>query len=756
MYTFLFCIRSSLQSNETANEFPTRRDDSNLSIDLDTNITPEDFITVWLDSNVHQYKHTQNELHQTSNSLEVFESENDCHHFLTTMCKLASKKLFLIVSGNLGETFVPVIHDLKQIIFIYVFCQHYEKHSIWASSYVKIGNDRVVIQAQDLFCQITKDIRYTLETTLPINVFRQEKEQSIQDLDKDSASAMWFQLLIDVLINMKDKSNTKSAMICLCDLLYTNNDQVRKQIIDFKNNYRSEDAVRWYTRDSFLYRILNKALRMKNMNVIYPFGFFIADLHQQMCLLHSKFLELFCADTLTVYRGQQLSIEEIRKLEMNIGGLISINTFLSTTMNREIAVAYAGERKDESVLFEIQIDVRLNNKISFGSVAEDSQVHFEEEVLFSIGAIFRIMAVNHVGNIYHISLKISDNEDEDMKRLFDYYYSQYEIGQPTTLITLGMFLHEMGQLDQAEYYYRLMLQNSIASDNHDVMAKLHAQLGYVAKTQGHYKQAIESYNRALSLVLVNNSTTYNELFEIYNNLGIAHRYIFNLDTALEFMHKALDLQISYKERDESALCQAYNNLGQVYRGRKEYVDAEKYFQKALTVFKESNTIPANHPNLATLLSNLGNLYTEMERYDEAIAAFKDILTFQLKVLPSDHPNVGRTYNNLAYVYLNKKEHYKTALKLLKKTLSIDLKKLSPDHPWTVRVYMNIARVYYARNMYLIGWLYARKAMDRRYIFQPSEPDYVKCDEIYEMGRKGISSIISAHIIALKEIEANIV
>ena len=155
-----------------------------------------------------------------------------------------------------------------------------------------------------------------------------------------------------------------------------------------------------------------------------------------------------------------------------------------------------------------------------------------------------------------------------------------------------------------------------------------------------------------------------------------------------------------------------------------------------------------------LLSNLGNLYVEMGRYDEAIIKFKDILTFQLKVLPSNHPHIGRTYNNLAYAYLNKKEHYKTALRLLKQTLRIDLEKLSANHPWTVRVYMNIARVYYACNMYLIGWLYAKKAMDRRHVFQPFESDHAKCNEIYEIGRQHISDIVCTHVVALKKIEAD--
>ncbi|CAF1476207.1 unnamed protein product [Adineta steineri] len=636
--------------------------------------------------------------------------------------------------------------------YSYIFCENFEKHATWASSFVKIGEQRIIKQTQDLFDRITNDIRHVLDAKVSINIFNQGNGQSTQDLDEEGASAMWFQLMIDVLIKMEEKYDTKNEMAFLCDLLNVNNMKIREQIADFTKNYQPENAVSWYTGDKFLYRLLNKALRLKHINVIYPFRFFIADLHRQLCQLHKEFIDLICTDKLTVYRGQKLHIGEIRKLEKNKNGLISFNTFLSTTTNRGLALSFAGNEKDESVLFIIEIDILLNTKIPFGSIAYVSRFS-EDEVLFSIGAIFRISNVKQIENIYQITLKISDQENEEMKRLFAFYYKHYKINEPTSLITLGLCLHQMGQYDQAAHYYRLMLYSSDILSNYDMQAKLYTQLGYVAKTQGDYRQAITEYNQALDLILKHNPTNHEDLFDIYNNLGVAHRYLSEFDHALKFAYEAFDAQAKFAESSDVSLSTVYNTFGHVYLSKKDYLKAEEHFQKALNVFINSSTIPYNHPNRATLLSNIAHLYRDMGRNDEAIIKLNEILTFQLKVLPENHIHIGRTYNNLACVYLSKNQHYKTALRCLKRTLSIYLENLPLNHPWIALVYMNIAWTYYGRKMYLIGWLYARKAMGRINDFPEADPNRKRCTEVFDSVQGQLSYILSTLIIGFNGIEA---
>lgn len=61
------------------------------------------------------------------------------------------------------------------------------------------------------------------------------------------------------------------------------------KIEDFAKNYRSEYAIQWYTTDTFVYRLLNRALRQYNIEVLFLFGFIIKDIQKQLKEEHAKF-----------------------------------------------------------------------------------------------------------------------------------------------------------------------------------------------------------------------------------------------------------------------------------------------------------------------------------------------------------------------------------------------------------------------------------------------------------------------------------
>ncbi|CAF4560881.1 unnamed protein product [Didymodactylos carnosus] len=195
------------------------------------------------------------------------------------------------------------------------------------------------------------------------NVHVEAKNKSIRDLSKENCTFFWFQLLIETLLRMPQTSSAKSDLLDLCRQHYDGNDEELSKINEFERCYCCEQAIWWYTRDSFLYRQLNKAFRTENIDIIFKFRFFIIDLNKQLYAMHNNYLELLRTyfNKLTVYRGQAIPTEELERLKYNIGGFISMNTFLSTTTDREIALIYAGNGSDrpthESVLFEITIDL---------------------------------------------------------------------------------------------------------------------------------------------------------------------------------------------------------------------------------------------------------------------------------------------------------------------------------------------------------------------------------------------------------------
>ncbi|CAF1570492.1 unnamed protein product, partial [Didymodactylos carnosus] len=100
---------------------------------------------------------------------------------------------------------------------------------------------------------------------------------------------------------------------------------------------------------------------------------------------HTKFVEM-CKDDdgtieeyiLTVYRGQKLKSYELQTLKDNIGKLVSVNTFFSTTYDKNVALLFAGNGSNvifslvECTLFEIEICTAVKTKKPYANIKENT------------------------------------------------------------------------------------------------------------------------------------------------------------------------------------------------------------------------------------------------------------------------------------------------------------------------------------------------------------------------------------------------
>src|SRR6202020_365723 len=109
-----------------------------------------------------------------------------------------------------------------------------------------------------------------------------------------------------------------------CREQFTENDQELNNIKKFERQYRDKTPIWWYTYECFLYPMLNRALRLMDVDIIIKMGFFIDDLHRHIGKLHSEqFGSQNSNNILTVYRGQGISKTEFEKMTKTKGGLIS-------------------------------------------------------------------------------------------------------------------------------------------------------------------------------------------------------------------------------------------------------------------------------------------------------------------------------------------------------------------------------------------------------------------------------------------------
>ncbi|CAF4397030.1 unnamed protein product, partial [Adineta steineri] len=174
--------------------------------------------------------------------------------------------------------------------------------------------------------------------------------------------------------------------------------------------------------------LLNKALRVNDIDLLYLFRFFIRDLEKE--LENNK-----CSLPVHVYRAQLMSIEEIEIFKKSIGNFISMNSFFSTSLNQEQARLYFNfvESSDntQKVLFEIDADPRLDSIKPFANITQHSYFPNEEEILFMIGSIFKINEIKHDDNngIWNIQLVLCSNNDHQLQSLFQYMQDELGYGE---------------------------------------------------------------------------------------------------------------------------------------------------------------------------------------------------------------------------------------------------------------------------------------------------------------------------------------
>jgi len=528
--------------------------------------------------------------------------------------------------------------------------------------------------------------RVKIEEPLTINIFNvnNKKDQSTTGLNGNFIHSL---LLIDVLIRMKSIESDKQQLIQLCKKEYQTNNAELILVREFEKDYRSDKALWWYTRDTFLYKMLNKALRVQNIDLLFLFRFVIGDIYQQLKQYQQE-------SPIRVYRGQVMSIDELNTLRQSINNFISINSFFSTSTNRHKALHFLNSSEITSdlcrILFIIDADPRVVKSKPFADISSLSEFSNECEVLFMIGSIFRLIKIEKMKNekVVMIHMELCGDDEHDLKELFDHMKNKYGGGnEEVNLHSFGKVLYRMGKYDLAEKIYHRLL--SELPPNDPSLGDLYWNLGVVTSNKSAYDSSLEWFQKSLVIHERKGSSNYVNIGNLYNWIGNVYRGKHELDRALENYQKAIELFRNANNEDHPSMANFYNNIAIVYYEQKKYTEALDFYKKSLSIQKQH--LPSNHPDIASSHNNIGNVYSDLNKYDLAMEHHQQSLQMNLKSLPGDHPNIATSYNNIAAIH-EKKREWKQALELFEKALNIYQHAFSSQHQNVLKVKACIQRV----------------------------------------------------------------
>lgn len=549
-----------------------------------------DFRIMWIGS-----KRVPNVLKHFDKYLEEYPS---CQAYCEehTM-KFENEPIFLVIlKDRIPEKDFENLPQIRSIYILKEECQNLE--------YDPTDHKKLVGIFENINTLIERLYKYILLAgDLPISICRLDEIKNQQSLTKLNGNTLMFlcdQLFIFYLVNPinPNMDKLKRDMLEQCELNYKNNKVQLDCIKSFGENCSDDNALEWYTKDSFLYRILNTAFRMGNIDFMCKFQYFIIHLYKNFQTL-SKSQE---KNLSIVYRGQIMNKNELEKLKSNVGCMISINTILSTSRSEETALSFILGTED-GVIFKINIPKQCDNSfIPFIDISKFSNMPSEEEVLFFIGTVFSIDSIEtESGSPCIIKLTLNNDPYYHFRKLISIFAPQFQE------IT-GMFLLIMGTSD-----IHTIIQGYIDSLMDPFIREIKEKCRLIMKTDDF--NIIEKYYEILTGKKM--SSNNNPTFMIYIHFAFFFSNLGLYEKAIDFYKQAISLNNISMESPEFIVIHII--IGYLYYHLSQYDEASMAFGIVLSLLNEENLLTSE------LYRHIADMQKKRDKVDTSLSYYQDAL-----------------------------------------------------------------------------------------------------------------------------------
>jgi hypothetical protein len=296
----------------------------------------QNFLATWLDASIDEAhnedcRNSITKLRQVANTVSTFTDTDECIDYITD---ITIEKTFLIVSETFSDIIIPIAQDIPQVVSIYIISSNNAPHK----QYSKVEGVFTDITS---ICEVLKKAAQVCDqNSVSISFISTSDGASSKKLDELDQSFMYTQILKEILLTIDFETLHFKEFLTYCREQFAGSTFTLNNVDKFEKEYRRHQPIWWYTYQYFLYSMLNRALRMMEVELIIKMGFFVRHLHEHLVQLPSEQYAGNCT-SFTVYRGQGLSKTDFDKLVHTKGGLMSFNSFLSTSFDRQVSFTFA-------------------------------------------------------------------------------------------------------------------------------------------------------------------------------------------------------------------------------------------------------------------------------------------------------------------------------------------------------------------------------------------------------------------------------
>ncbi|UJR06970.1 hypothetical protein I4U23_011258 [Adineta vaga] len=397
----------------------------------------------------------------------------------------------------------------------------------------------------------------------------------------------YFFNFLDTLTETEANANGKEVFVEECRRLFVNKQSILRIVDEFDQTYIPNRAIYWYTRNGFLYTLVNQALRQQNIEALLLLHFFIRDLDLQLLAASEQVENINWEQLDNLYRGQRMSIDEIEDLKVSYQQGF-FQSFLSTTKNIEVARMFSGSgaiEKDEPVqpvLFHFNCSsLKLSRGVA--NIQDHSDNEDEEEILFSPLYSFSVRQVEYDDDEHVWKVECSVDGDET---------------------NLSLLLHQ--RLIKLDLAVRILMSStsSSSSDNNS------------------NEEMCQIFTNGISILLdelvipEGNIVTMDETAQIQGNTKHAVTALFLLKGLKSFNRNSLAHKPTISADTFAAL---WDCLTTMCKEKGEFQRALDYYEKAQTYHIE------NMPTIIARKINIAQVYRMMGQYAQTWSIYRELL-----------------------------------------------------------------------------------------------------------------------------------
>jgi CHAT domain-containing protein/tetratricopeptide (TPR) repeat protein len=160
--------------------------------------------------------------------------------------------------------------------------------------------------------------------------------------------------------------------------------------------------------------------------------------------------------------------------------------------------------------------------------------------------------------------------------------------------------------------------------------------------------------------------------------------------ATEIAKRALAARETALGPEHPDVATALKTLADLYRTQARYSDAEPLYRRSLAIREKA--LGSDHPGVGAVLNGLAGLYEDQARYSDAEPLYLRCLAIAANAEGPGHPNMGAALNNLGQLY-HQWGRLAQAERLYERSLAVTEKTFGPDHPNVARTLNNLAQLY---------------------------------------------------------------